>query len=409
MIVATSQLHRTVFQQGAYRQSLISGWLTAIGEGGYAAEVMSQEGWADGYWGPTEMTTHYSNVQWPAVAVGGWWDIFQQDNLDAFDGYRFQANPAVRSHQYFVMLPTGHCGGGAITWPNKTWGLTYATTLANAVADAASDPVPPASVGAPARTAADMLPWGTLDAAPKLVWYVMGPGEALTTGNYWTSGDNWPPATPTKYFLGGKGKLQTTPAGAVVPSVFVYDPALPIPTVGGGNLLLPKCGPQDQSSVEDRFDVLKFTSDALVSSVAVTGKIAVTLFVSSNVTDTDFVVKVTDVFPASTKSMLVQDGIVRMRWRDGPMAQSPSLMTPGTVYNVTVSLGPTSYVFNPLHRIRVTVASSNFPRFSANPNNGKPLVGGGDSVTAVQTVWHDVIHQSHLELPVVSLGDMPEI
>lgn len=189
---------------------------------------------------------------------------------------------------------------------------------------------------------------------------------------------------------------------------------------------MPKCGPQDQSELEDRIDVVEFTSDTLSSHVAITGVVNVTLVVSSNVTDTDFVVKLTDVFPSledtgdaddvgegsgkkGAKSMLVQDGIVRMRWREGPMAEEPTLMTPGDVYNVTVTLGPTSYVFNPLHRIRVTVAGSNFPRFSVNPNTGKPLTDGTPGILAVSALYHDAVHHSYLELPVVDLDDMPEL
>ena len=329
----------------------------------------------------------------------------------------------------------------------------------------------------------------------------MGPGELGTTGNYWTSGDQWPSVTPKKLYLASGHKLSLDAVGtcsnffvgvwafevslpfanhtrtAIVcgcttvqpgasdpPSPFVYDPAIPLPTIGGGNLLLPKCGPQDQSSIEDRADVLKFTSDALANTIAVTGEIKVSLHVSSTAVDTDFVVKVTDVFPslgsfrwiprflrhcASTgldraprgrslsptallrtgdgiftflcvcvcvcagdsepKSMLVQDGIIRMRWREGDKAVSPTLMVPHTVYNVTVSLGPTSYVFNKFHRIRVTVASSNFPRFSVNPNTGASLVNESKTAIAANVVYTNQAHQSFLELPVVSLDELPEL
>lgn len=130
-------------------------------------------------------------------------------------------------------------------------------------------------------------------------------------------------------------------------------------------------------------------------------------------TDTDFAVKVTDVYPslgdATPKSMLVQDGIVRMRWREGPMAAKPTPMVSGQVYSIAVELGPTSYVFNTGHQIRVTIASSNFPRFSVNPNTGAPLNAGGPSMVGIHTVWHDAVHLSHVALPVVSLSDMPEL
>ena len=138
------------------------------------------------------------------------------------------------------------------------------------------------------------------------------------------------------------------------------------------------------------------------------------MFVSSNVTDTDFVVKVTDVFPTlgesgKPTSMLVQDGDFRMRWRDGPNATSPTPMVGGQVYSIDVSLGPVSYVFNTGHRIRVTVSSSNFPRFSVNPNTGAPVNASGPVKVAVHTLWHDAVHPSHVQLPVVSLDGMPEI
>jgi putative CocE/NonD family hydrolase len=130
------------------------------------------------------------------------------------------------------------------------------------------------------------------------------------------------------------------------------------------------------------------------------------LFVSSNCTDTDFVVKVTDVFPNGT-SLLVQDGIVRMRWRDG--GTQPSLIVPGLVYSVTVDIWSTSYIFNPSHAIRLTVTSSNSPRFSVNPNTGRPLVDTTPPVVALNSVFAGASHPSRLLLPVVSLDDLPEV
>jgi hypothetical protein len=110
----------------------------------------------------------------------------------------------LRHLQYLVMLPTGHCGGGAVKWENVSWGLDYATALANAVIDAAAAPVPPPpSSSSPSSS----LPWSRLEDVPKMVWYVMGPGGLGSRGNYWTSGDDWPAVTPTVYYLSGSDKL----------------------------------------------------------------------------------------------------------------------------------------------------------------------------------------------------------
>ncbi len=233
VVVASAQVHRTGYQQGAYRESLFSGWLTDIGEPAYVPVVTAQEGYSD-FWDPVEVTGHFGNVQWPAVHIGGWWDIFQQQNLDAFEAYRTQAgNVSVRDQQFFVMLPGGHCGGGAVEWPNKTWGNDYGFALANLVTDAAAAPHPPAratrnnmnngnddankgkirsrgrdneSIESPA-TALFSMPWAVED-APKIVWYVLGPGDLGSVGNYWTAGDYFPTATPTKYYLSASDKLK---------------------------------------------------------------------------------------------------------------------------------------------------------------------------------------------------------
>lgn len=188
---------------------------------------------------------------------------------------------------------------------------------------------------------------------------------------------------------------------------FVYDPANPVPTVGGNNLDLP-CGPYDQSEVEDRDDVISFLTPAFQEDTAIVGRISATLFVSSNCTDTDFTVKVTDVYPDSlgNGSVLIGDSIQRMRWRDGvdkPMAS----IVPEQVYSITIELWATAYVFNEGHQLRVDVSSSNYPRFSANPNNGMRIKDGGPSYVALNSVHIGGNTASFVTLPVVPLSEIP--
>jgi uncharacterized protein len=241
--------------------------------------------------------------------------------------------------------------------------------------------------------------------------YVMGAEEPGAPGQYWASVPEWPAPTPTDYFLAPGGGLSTAAPGAGPQSTtYLYDPSDPVPTIGGNNLEIP-CGPLDQRPLEKgRGDVLIFTTPPLSASVAVAGSLTVTLYVSTNVTDTDMVAKLIDVYPANSadakmanSSTLVADGIVRMKWRKFPATNLPQPLSgnPADVYEVTVSLWNTTYVFAPGHRIRVHVSSSNFPRFSPNPNNGLPINQTGVNITAQTTLYFDASRPSRLTLPVV--------
>ena len=205
--------------------------------------------------------------------------------------------------------------------------------------------------------------------ALNITFYVMGASSTIdpsahgAPGSYWTTLTTWPTYVPTRYYLQAKGGLAPVPPSAPATMSFAYDPKNPVQTIGGNNLEIP-CGPLDQSPLENgsRSDVLVFTSDVLTSSLAVTGPLTMELWVSSNVTDTDFTVKLTDVYP-NGYSALIEDGIVRMRWRNRASSSVPQFMVPGTVYPVTVSLWSTSFIWAVGHRIRVDVSSSNSPRF----------------------------------------------
>jgi putative CocE/NonD family hydrolase len=222
---------------------------------------------------------------------------------------------------------------------------------------------------------------------------------------------DWPAFQPTSYYFQKDGSLTTAKPTTDGKGTYLYDPHNPVPTEGGNNLAL-KCGPLDQQHIEQphRADVLTFSSSVLTSPLALTGPINAVLYVSSNCTDTDFTVKLTDVYP-NGESHLIQDGGVRMRWRLlSQGANSPTLMTPGTVYRVEASLWNTSYVFNTGHKLRVSVSSSNAPRLSINPNNGLPLSknGTGPILVAQNTVYFSSSMPSSVVLPLVSLSQLPK-
>ncbi len=141
-----------------------------------------------------------------------------------------------------------------------------------------------------------------------------------------------------------------------------------------------------------------FTSDVLKEPIEVTGRIRAKLFISSDCPDTDFTVKLTDVYPDG-RSMLVTDGILRARHHKSFAKET--FLEPGRVYALTVDLWSTSLVFNKGHRIRIAVSSSNSPRFEANPNTGKAFRADKETRVAKNTVHLSLKYPSHVVLPVV--------
>jgi putative CocE/NonD family hydrolase len=140
----------------------------------------------------------------------------------------------------------------------------------------------------------------------------------------------------------------------------------------------------------------------------VTGRLIAHLWASSSAPDTDFTAKLIDVYPPNPDfpagvDLNVADSIVRARYRDS--LEHASLMKPGTVYPFTIEMYPTSLVFKKGHRIRLDISSSNFPRFDVNPNTGEALNDNRRWATAVNTVYHDAEHPSHIVLPLIPRSD----
>jgi hypothetical protein len=337
-------------------------------------------------------------------------------------------------NQILVVEPGGHCAGGAISWPNSSWGWdltnTYqldlfestigapASVAATRVADeatllralrASQRALKGLAVdepdAAPLRVVRGSLSrWGTAP-APLTIWYVLGPGLPGSLGNLWASAPAWPATNATRLFLRAGGELQLVPAPSQEdPSTWTHDPASPIPTFGGNNLIISPCGPQDQSTVEADFasSMTTFATAPLEATLVINGMITAELWVTSSALDMDVNVKLSDVFPDGV-SMLIQDGVVRMRWRNGTTATEPSLLTPGVVYPVTVDVGWMSYIVNAGHAIRVAISSSNSPRFSVNPGTGLPLWPGNTTapIVATNAVLHNADHPSALVLPLL--------
>ena len=229
--------------------------------------------------------------------------------------------------------------------------------------------------------------------------------------NRWRDEQEWPLArtrfTPYYFHSGGgansllgDGGLSIERPGDEPADSYAYNPEFPTPTRGGCNCCNPEIvdwGAFDQRPVEYRNDVLVYTSAPLEQELEVTGPVVAKVYARTDGTDTDFTAKLVDVHPDGYAVNLC-DGIIRGRYRESTSEQK--LLTPGQVYEFTIDLWPTSNLFRKGHRIRVDIASANFPRFDRNLNTGGKFGEEPEGRVANQDVLHDAAHPSHIVLPV---------
>jgi putative CocE/NonD family hydrolase len=242
-----------------------------------------------------------------------------------------------------------------------------------------------------------------LDDADAITFYVMGPiGDSRATGNWYTTLPNWPTYQPRSYYLSGTGGLQSTIPSAST-RAYNYNPNDPAEHYGGHNLG-GTCGPLVQNEIEARSDVISFTSNTFTADTAFVGLIQVVLFVSSDRNDTDFIVKVNDVHP-NGESHLLSEGAIRMRLRESGYYYTP--MNPGQIYEVTIDVWETSFVFNVGHQLRLTVMSSSWDRWGINNNNFSPLDTPLTRLTARNTVYVGSTHPSRVIMPFVEFSQIP--
>ena len=335
-------------------------------------------------------------INLPGFWFMSWYDVSIGPNLAAFNHVRKTASREVADRQFAIIAPTLHCA--------------YRRATENTI-------VGERSVG-DARLNYDELTYGwfdhflkgenngLLEKMPRVRYYTMGL-------NKWQSSDTWPPsgAQQMTYFLSSGGKANTLNGdGALVEAApvadsadrFEYDPMNPVPSYGGnvcctGNAI--NAGSYDQRQNESRPDVLVYSTEPLKEGVEVSGPIEVTLYVSSDAKDTDFTVKLIDVYPDG-KAYNLDETIQRMRYREG--YEKPNVwMQAGKVYKVTLSPLTTSNYFAAGHRIRIEISSSNFPRFDRNLNTGGHNYDESKGVVARNAVHHSKQYPSTMKITVV--------
>ena len=385
--VATSSLyHYAAYPGGAFGQALVGDWLRQNGFPDSVLQLVRAHPSYDAVWQAANLAEVAPQVTVPMCHLGGWYDVFQQGTIDAFTLLQHEGGEGARSNQRLVIGPWGHDGkpAGELRLPPN----------------ASEHPRDPARVEWFAYWLLGR-PSDVMERTPAVQYYIMGAcGEEGAPGNEWRSADDWPvPAEPTPYYCHPGGSLSTAlPRADGPPFRYAYDPRKPVPTRGGCNLTIAS-GSMDQRELEDRHDVLVFTTEPLTVPLEVTGRLTARLWVSSSAPDTDFAAKLTDVYPDG-RSMLVCDGLRRARYRDS--YSEPRLMEPGEVYEVAVDLWSTSIVFNAGHRIRLAISSSNAPRFEPNPNTAGGPTSDQTPQVAENTLYVDAEHPSHVVLPMVA-------
>ena len=365
----TPELFDHAIFQGSYHKSSVETWIQSTAPDNWLYQIETIFKYIpknETLYNSTSLSIplgpHYSNVSVRALHVGGWYDHFLQGTLDGFVGYDDYGATSALGHQKLIMGPWTHgsiYGGkqGELTYPQNSNGFGLIFDWETEVFDEAF-------LGIPAN-------W---DGA-RVAYYLMGDVNVSSNEwNYWRYAYDWPlDHADDVWYLNGDGSLTKNSIGLINKNFsYLYDPRYPVPNLGGQNQPFDLAGPYDQRPIENRADVLIFETPVLTEAVETVGRIWGHLYVSSNCTDTDFTVKITDVYP-NNRSMLVTDGSLTVRFRNNYTTESLMTGNPNDVYELWVDCWSSAYVFAPGHKIRVAISSSNYPRYGINPNTGVPL------------------------------------
>jgi len=382
-VAASNMYEQALFYGGEYRRSLVQNWLQQQNAENLI-DFFTEHYLYEPRYDSINLSTRWDSVNVPILHIGGWHDIFLQGQTQAFTNIQEYGGLQAAGFQKLIIGPWIHylifADCGELDFPNSSldiitpfisWMNRWLKNMHNGIEN-----------------------------NPKVQYYLMGdPEQQKSPGNRWIETDYWPPNyEPIHFYLHTDEKLNNDPPSEnETPDHFTYDPLNPVPTVGGRNLFL-DAGPFDQALVESREDVLIYTSDIITDSLVISGPVQVQLYASSDVLDTDFTAKLCDVYPDG-RSMLIADGIIKARHRNSLSGEA--FLTPGQIYEFSIDLWSTAAAFAPGHAVRLSISSSNYPRFEANPNTGDPFHQHTTTQIAHQTIYHDVEHPSALILPVI--------
>jgi putative CocE/NonD family hydrolase len=351
----------------------------------------------EAYWSQWDIAPHHASFDRPSYHVAAWFDIFLGGSLRNFIGMRAQARtPEIRkAHKLVIgpwlhgpfchLSPQGHTAGELDFGQQARWDYPgmmcrwfehWLQGKSNGVTD-----------------------------EPDVRYFVLG-------SNQWKSADDWPPPG-VRYrhlYLNNDRTLAWEPPASAQAAAYRHDPDRPVRSIGGNTLFSDwvkqsgrletfddfnaQAGPRDQSPIAA--DCLSYTTPPLEQDLEIAGPVTARLYVSSSAVDTDFVVRLCDVYPDG-RSILLCDGIQRARYRENDFA--PSLLEPGRVYPIDVDLWAISNLFRAGHRIQVLINSSSFPRYDVNPGTGKSGLLTAEKVVAENRIHAGGSYPSHIVLP----------
>jgi putative CocE/NonD family hydrolase len=332
----------------------------------------------------------------PGLWFMTWYDVSMGPNLELYNHVRKTAKPEIADEQWVIIAPVGHCAYTRATEDT----IVGERNMGDARLDYQEITYSFFDRFLKGEKSAK------IDSMAKVTYFTMGM-------NKWQTSETWPPVgarTMTLYLssagqansLTGDGALVTSAPAADKPDSFTYDPMNPVPSYGGnvcctGTAV--QAGAFDQRKMEARNDILVYTSESFKEGTELSGPITPTLYVSSDAKDTDFTVKVLDVYPDG-RAYNLDESIQRLRYRDGydkPLAW----MEAGKVYKVTLQPLNTSNYFEAGHQLRIEISSSNFPRFDRNLNTGGNNYDEEKGVVAHNSVHHSKQYPSQLVVTVV--------
>jgi putative CocE/NonD family hydrolase len=332
----------------------------------------------DDYWKPINLEARASEMSVPALNFGGWYDVFLRSTIGSYKTMTEQAaSSRARDGQRMIIGP----------WPHG-WNQSTSTGDIEFGEDAIIE------------VESLLLEWfdywmkdGPEPEGAPIRLFIMGE-------NVWREEQEWPLAR-TDYrplYLHADGSLsEAAPSGAGALS-YEYDPADPVPTLGG-NIMEPTLrGPYDQAPLDDREDVLRFVTEPFTEATEITGPVSAEIYASTDARDTDFMAKLIVVKPDGRAFNLV-DGVIRARYREG--FEEEKLIEPGRTYPYTLDLWATSYLLSPGDRLRLDVTSSNYPRLARNLNTGATFAKTSEMKIARQTIHMSETEPSRVILPVI--------
>ena len=379
----TPDLLRDAILEGAFHQGLVYYWIKGVGAKNwrdqmdvifdYMNNLSRLDEIAPRAVSLEEEPNTYEKVNVSALHIGGWYDHFLRGTIRGYMGYDDRGDTGARNRQKMIIGPYIHGmvftgAQGELTYPANANGLSLILRWEQEIFDEA-------------LLGVEKDIWS----GDRVAYYLMGDvDDPNVDANKWKFTDDWPINNSYEewYFgVDADGEQVVLKDGVGLQNnniSYLYDPRNPISTRGGNNepgYTSKGAGPFDQRPTEEvdgvlRGDVIRFESDTLTSPINFEGDLVAQLFIKSNCTDTDFMVKLTDIYPDGRRMLIIDSAKTTRYWKN---QTEENFITPNQMYNFTIEMPATAYQFNTGHRIGITIQSSNYDRFAINPNTGGPI------------------------------------